>query len=129
VIDKNSIAETLSALLPPQAEVEFDFDRKGFFASFCWLLHSDPKRPYKRSKKVHFIVTPEALNDFQNVGNKREARLQMNLEMYINHKLDTFNPEHDAPEGHPVPVEKWLVDSMLFIEALESVKGVRRRLF
>lgn|GEM_PF-1808515 len=129
MIDKRAIAEILSILLPPEAEVEYDFNRDEFFASFCWLLHSDPKRPFKRSKRVNFVVTPEALSDFENVGNKNEARLQMNLEMYINHKLDEFNPEHDAPEGYPEPTEDWKIDSMLFIEALESVKGVRRRLF
>ncbi|TQV89853.1 hypothetical protein [Aliikangiella coralliicola] len=129
MLNKQSIAEVLQLLLPPEAEVEFDFDREGFFASFCWLLNSDPERPFKRSKKVHFIITREALEDFKNVGNKNEARLQLDFETYINHKLDLFDPNHNAPEGVAPPVEKWVIDSLLFIEALEKLKGVKRPIF
>ena len=129
MIDKQAIAEVLTEVLPDKAEVEFDYNRNDFFASFCWLLGTDPSRPYKRSKKVHFIVTPEALRDFSEVGNKCEARLLINFEAYITHKLDMFEPEHDSPEGAPVPVEKWLIDSTLFLEELESLQGVKRRMF
>ncbi|TQV75156.1 hypothetical protein FLL45_09465 [Aliikangiella marina] len=129
MIDKNSIAETLKEVLPPGAEVEFDFQGDDFVASFCWLLNNDPKRPFKRSKRVEFVVSPEALEDFSNVGNKKEARLQMNLEMYLNHMLDEFEPDHQAPEGFAEPTEKWRIDSMYFLETLESIPGIKRRLF
>lgn len=90
VIDKNSIAESLKEVLPPGAEVEFDVQRDEFIASFCWLLNNDPKRPFKRSKRVQFVVTPE---------------------------------------GFAEPTEKWRIDSLYFLESLESLPGIKRRLF
>lgn len=129
MINKQIIAETLRELLPSKAEVEFDLERDDFFASFCWLLHSDPQRPFKRSKKVHFIVTRKALDDFREIGNKCEAKVLINLEAYINHQLEQFLPEHDTPEGSPVPIEKWEVDSLLFLESMENLKGIKRRMF
>lgn len=128
MIDKQLIAETLNELLPAEAEVDYDFNRRDFVARFCWLLNSDPKRPFKRSKTVEFVVAQQALEDFLGIGNKNEARLQINLEAYINHKLDEFNPEHNTPEGAAEPVEKWMIDSMLFLESMDS-KGIKKRLF
>lgn len=128
MIDKQLIAETLNELLPTDAEVDFDFSQNDFVARFCWLLNNDPQRPFKRSKTVEFIVAQKALDDFMSVGNKNEARLHINLEAYINHKLEEFNPDHNSPEGCAEPVEKWLIDSALFLESMNKA-GIKKRLF
>lgn len=129
MIDKISLSETLSVILPPEAEVECFFDREAFVANFCWLLHTDPNRPFKRSKRVEFIVTPRALEDFKKIGNKQEAKVQLNLELYLSHKLETFEPDHDSLEGQAEPVERWKIDSLLFMDELDAIKGKSQRLF
>ncbi|MGX5173217.1 hypothetical protein ACUR5C_04210 [Aliikangiella sp. IMCC44653] len=129
MISPQLITETLTLLLPQQAELEIEYRNGDYHAKFCWLLNNDPSRPYKRSKKVHFIVKENALYDFANLSNKVECLHLKNLESYLAYKIARFNPDHDLPEGVASPVEVWEVDSLLFLQSLDKLPGFTPRLF
>ena len=129
MLNKQAIKELLSELLPSYAEVEYELSQEDFTAKFCWLLNSDPGRPYKRIRKVNFIITAKALHDFIYIGNKCEASLYIDLETYIIHQLERFEAEHDTPEGKAQPVVEWKIDSLYFLESLNFGKDIKRRMF
>ncbi len=129
MINHQTITETLSFLLPETADLSVSDSKLFYKAEFNWLLHSDPERPFKRSKTVVILINESAVSDLLNVGNKREAKVLIDLETYFKNKLHQFNPDHSALQGQVEPVEKWKITSLHFIESATPIKGVTRRLF
>ena len=129
MIDHRVITETLTELLPDDAEFFVQDNKHQYLATFNWPIKNDPRRPYKRSKTVVLKIHQIAMNDLREIGNKREAKTLIDLETYFKNQLHLFEPDHDSPKGHPEPVEKWEVTSLHFLNSQKPIEGVERRMF
>lgn len=129
MIDHKTITETLTELLPQDAELNVRDDAKQYLATFNWPIESDPDRPHKRSKTVLLKIHEHAVRDLKEVGNKLEAKTLIDLETYFKNKLQQFEPDHQSPKGLPEPVEKWEIASLHFLNSQKPLKGVKRRMF
>lgn len=129
MIDHRIITETLIELLPDDTELFVQENDYQYLATFNWPITNDPNRPHKRSKTVILKIHQMAMDDLKNIGNKRAAKILIDLETYFKNQLHLFEPNHNSPKGHPEPVEKWEVTSLHFLNSQKPVKGVKRRMF
>ena len=129
MINRQTITETLTELLPVDVELFVQDSSHQYLATFNWPIESDPNRPHKRSKTVVLRIHENALRDLMDVGNKLEAKTLIDLETYLKNQLMLFNPDHDSPKGTVEPIEKWEVTSLHFLGTQKPVKGVKRRMF
>ena len=129
MINHNTITETLTELLPEDAELFVQDSKNQYLATFNWPIDSDPERPHKRSKTVLLKINEIAMRDLGEVGNKLEAKALIDLETYLKNQLQLFKPDHNNPKGKPEPIEKWEISSLHFLTIQKLVKGVERRMF
>lgn len=129
MIDHQTITETLADLLPGDVELLVNRGQIEYIARFNWPIRSDPKRPFKRSKTVLLKIHENAMKDFLEIGNKKEAKMLIDLETYLKNRIHLFQPDHDSPKGKPEPVEKWEIGSLHFLDSQKPVSGVKRRMF
>ena len=129
MINHQTITETLSDLLPSDVELIVNPEINEYIAKFNWPIHTDPDRPYKRSKTVILKIHENAMIDFSHVGNKLEAKTLIDLETYLRNQLYQFSPDHNRPKGQPEPSVKWEIGSLHFLDSQRPVEGVKRRMF
>lgn len=88
--------------LPREADLVF---------AISWRLNLDPKRPTKRSKTVRLKIAEDALLHYRETSDATRNRIDVRLEQSLRRELSEFDPDHQVPEGHEVPVVNWIVNS------------------
>ena len=82
---------------------QFDY----FCLEVLWKIATDPKRPNKRSKTIKIIISEERLDDYANLSSASQKDFDDKLTSFLKHRLDSFNPDHQANYDQLPPVGDW----------------------
>jgi len=102
--------DILRPLFPKEAEFRFLNPKSDDLSwSIKWRLNNDPDRPSKRSRPIILVLSQDVLEDYNDSDNHKRADLEKIITKKVAECLDTFEPNHDAPYGLPVPGERWVL--------------------
>jgi hypothetical protein len=68
-----------------------------------------PRRPQKLAKGVNIYFTREFCKAYEGLEAARQTDWDTKVRELLASKYGTFNPDHNAPHGVPMPAESWFV--------------------
>ena len=74
-----------------------------------WKIGTDPQRPQKPARGVNIYFTREFCKAFESLEAARQTDWETKVQQLLASKYGSFNPEHNAPHGAPMPAESWYV--------------------
>ena len=91
--------------LPPDSRVLIPPGGPDLVILITWrLLNTDPVRPNKRSRMIRIVISEEALDDYARGTDGVRLASDERFIVWLQLKLATFDPHHDAPLGvEPTP--------------------------
>jgi len=95
----------------PEKHFDVDPGASDFVALVSWSL-PDTNRPNKRSKTIRLVISREAVYEY--FGKEDESRREQDRQKvvtWIRNKIESFDPDHDAPHGQISPEVKWTIRS------------------
>lgn len=98
---------------PPDARVIRLPQNEDLVFAISWKLNTDPDRPTKRSKTIRLKIAEEAVLHYQETSDATRKGIDTRLERSLRKELSEFDPEHQVPEGHEIPVVHWVINSVV----------------
>jgi hypothetical protein len=77
-----------------------------------WKLKSDPTRPNKRSRMIRVVISAEAAEDYASGSDGLRMASDSRFETWLRLRLDTFDPNHDAPMGVEPLAVTWVISTL-----------------
>jgi hypothetical protein len=92
--------------LPPDSRIVIPPGGPDLVILITWrMLNVDSMRPNKRSRMIRLVISEEALDDYASGPDGVRLASDERFIAWLQLKLATFDPHHDAPLGvEPTPV-------------------------
>ena len=74
-----------------------------------WKIGTDPKRPQKPARGVNIYFTRDFCKTYEDLDAARRQVWDGKVREFLAAKYATFDPDHGAPHGAPIPAESWFV--------------------
>jgi hypothetical protein len=74
-----------------------------------WKIRSDPTRPHKPARGINIYFTREFCKAYEGLDEPRQADWDVKIREILAARYATFNPDHNAPHGAPMPAESWFI--------------------
>jgi hypothetical protein len=104
---RDTIFKVIQQAMPVDAHIDIHSSLSSFYVSVAWRLNNDPSRPNKMSRTICIHVSHEAAQDFANVSENQQSQAYARITRFLQAKLASFEPNHDAPRHAPPPAERW----------------------
>jgi hypothetical protein len=96
-------------VFPADAQITHPPAGESVWLRVRWKIGTDPKRPQKLAKGVNIYFTREFCKAYGGLDATRQSDWDSKLGELFASKYATFNPDHNAPHGTPMPADSWFV--------------------
>src|SRR3979490_1568438 len=107
----NHFRALVSGQLPEDARILTSSDSDVIILA-TWRLSSDALRPNKRSRMLRIAISKEALEDYARGSNGTRLASDTRFTAWLQTRLSSFDPNHDAPLGVEPPPVTWMLDTL-----------------
>lgn len=101
--------EIARIVFPDGAQITHPPAGESVWLKVRWKIGTDPKRPQKPARSVNIYFTREFCKAYESLEAGRRSEWDGKVRELLASKFATFNPDHNAPHGAPVPGESWFV--------------------
>jgi hypothetical protein len=96
-------------VFPDDAQITHPPAGESVWLRVRWKIGTDPRRPQKLAKGVNIYFTREFCKAYEGLEAARQTDWDTKVRELLTSKYGTFNPDHNAPHGVPMPAESWFV--------------------
>jgi hypothetical protein len=101
--------EIAKVVFPDDAEISYPPNGESVWLRVRWRVKSDPRRPHKLARGVNIYFTREFCKAYQGLEPPLQADWDTKVKDLVSTRFATFNPDHNAPHGAPLPAEAWFI--------------------
>lgn len=102
-------ADIARAVFPAGAQVTYPAAGESVWLRVRWKVGTDPKRPNKPAKGVNIYFTREFCVAYEALDAAHQSAWDGKVKDLLTSRYASFNPDHNAPHGAPMPAESWFV--------------------
>ncbi|HVY07743.1 MAG TPA: hypothetical protein VHB46_17335 [Burkholderiales bacterium] len=102
-------ADIARTIFPQGAQITHPAAGESVWLRVRWKVGTDPKRPQKPAKGVNIYFTREFCKAYESLEASRQSVWDDKVKELLVGRFATFNPDHNAPHGAPMPAESWFV--------------------
>lgn len=103
--------QSARTVFPADAQITHPPTGESVWLKVRWKIGTDPRRPKKPARAVNIYFTREFCKAYEGLDGGRQLVWDGKVRDFFAAKYATFNPDHDAPHGAPIPAESWFVTS------------------
>jgi len=101
--------EIAQSIFPHDAQITHPPAGASVWLRVRWKIHNDPKRPNKPARGVNVYFTREFCKAYESLDQAGQAAWDAKVRDILSDRYATFNPDHNAPHGAPMPTESWFI--------------------
>lgn len=101
--------EVTRAIFPEDAQITHPPAGASVWLKIRWKIRSDPKRPNKPARGINIYFTREFCKAYETLDPASQAVWDTKVRDILADRYATFNPDHNAPHGAPMPTESWFI--------------------
>lgn len=102
-------ADIARSVFPEGAQITHPPAGESVWIRVRWKVGTDPRRPQKPAKGVNIYFTREFCKAYEGLETSRQSAWDDRVKDLLTGRYATFNPDHNAPHGAPMPAESWFV--------------------
>jgi hypothetical protein len=101
--------EITQSIFPADAQITHPPAGASLWLKVRWKIRSDPMRPNKPARGVNIYFTREFCKAYAALDPAGRDAWDGKLKALLAERYATFNPDHNAPHGAPMPTESWFI--------------------
>jgi len=101
--------EITRTVFPEDAQITHPPAGASVWLRIRWKIRNDPKRPNKPARGVNIYFTREFCKAYENLDPASQPAWDAKVRDILAERFATFNPDHNAPHGSPMPAESWFI--------------------
>lgn len=107
----NRFRSLVEGVLPKDSRVLTPEDDAALVLLATWRLPREALRPAKRSRMIRIAISQEALEDYESGSDGFRLASDRRFIKWLERRLESFDPNHDAPLGVEPPQVTWALDT------------------
>jgi hypothetical protein len=96
-------------IIPDDAQITHPPAGASVWLRIRWKIRNGPKRPHKPARGVNIYFTREFCKAYESLDQAGQAAWDAKIHAILAERFATFNPDHNAPHGVPMPTESWFI--------------------
>ena len=101
--------EIVQAIFPEDTQITHPPAGASVWLRIRWKIRNDPKRPNKSARGINIYFTREFCKAYESFDQAGQATWDAKVRDILVERYATFNPDHNAPHGAPMPTESWFI--------------------
>lgn len=101
--------EITQSIFPADAQITHPPAGASVWLRIRWKIRNDPKRPHKPARGVNIYFTREFCKAYEVLDAAGQSAWDEKVRAILAERYATFNPDHNAPHGAPMPTESWFI--------------------
>ena len=97
------------SLFPDDAQITHPPAGASVWLRIRWKIRNDPKRPNKLARGINIYFTREFCKAYESLDQAGQDAWDAKVRDILAKRYATFNPDHNAPHGAPMPTESWFI--------------------